>query len=73
MSRKYKFHNEAGLYFVTMATVYWLDIFTRRIYKDIIIDSMEYCKKEKGLIPIMARVFFTRAILTNNIFFNLLS
>ena len=63
MSRKYKFHNEAGLYFVTMATVYWLDIFTRRIYKDIIIDSMEYCKKEKGLIV------YAYVIMSNHIHF----
>ncbi len=50
MSRKYKFHNEAGLYFITMATVYWLDIFTRKVYKDIVINSLEYCIREKGLI-----------------------
>ena len=33
-----------------MSTVYWLDVFTRRLYKDIIIESLEYCKEEKGLI-----------------------
>ena len=31
MSRKYKFHNKEGLYFVSFATVYWLDVFTRQI------------------------------------------
>ena len=32
MSRKYKFQNPEGLYFVSFATVYWIDIFTRDIY-----------------------------------------
>ena len=50
MSRKYKFNNEAGLYLVTMVTVYWLDVFTRRLYKDIVINSLKYCIAEKGLI-----------------------
>gem|GEM_PF-6318725 len=25
MSRKYKFYNKEGLYFVSFATVYWID------------------------------------------------
>jgi hypothetical protein len=29
MSRKYKFHNPEGLYFVSFAVVNWKDIFTR--------------------------------------------
>lgn len=49
MSRNYKFHNNAGLYFVSFATVYWIDVFTRQSYFDILIDSINYCKKEKGL------------------------
>lgn len=27
MSRKYKFHDKEGLYFVSFATVYWLDVY----------------------------------------------
>mgnify|MGYP003582277094 CR=1 FL=1 len=27
MSRKYKFHNKEGLYFVSFATVFWIDVF----------------------------------------------
>ena len=50
MSTKYKFRNPEGIYFISTATVYWLDVFTRRLYKDIIIDSLKYCIKEKGLI-----------------------
>jgi putative transposase len=32
MSRKYKFHNKQGLYFVSFATVYWIDVFIREEY-----------------------------------------
>ena len=49
MSRGYKFKNPEGLYFVSFATVGWIDVFTRTIYKDIIVESIKYCQKEKGL------------------------
>jgi REP element-mobilizing transposase RayT len=49
MSRKYKFRNHEGIYFVSFATVYWIDVFIRNIYRDILIDSWRYCQKEKGL------------------------
>lgn len=49
MSRAYKFHNSEGLYFISFATVGWIDVFTRRIYKEILIESIKYCQKNKGL------------------------
>ncbi len=49
MSRKYKFHNPDGLYFVTFAVQGWVDVFTRNEYKDILVDNLAYCQKEKGL------------------------
>lgn len=49
MSRKYKFRNPEGVYFVSFAVVDWVDVFTRNIYKDIVVDSMVYCQKNKGL------------------------
>ena len=49
MSRNYKFHNPEGLYFVSFAVVDWLDVFTRNQYKDILIDSLTFCQKEKGM------------------------
>jgi putative transposase len=49
MSRKYKFHNKEGLYFISFATVYWIDLFVRELYTSIIIDSLDYCRKNKGL------------------------
>jgi putative transposase len=50
MSIKYKFSNPEGLYFVTFAVVGWIDIFTRREYKDILLDTFRFCIKEKGLV-----------------------
>lgn len=49
MSRKYKFYNPTGIYFVTFATVNWIDVFTRMEYKNIVVDSINYCIKNKGL------------------------
>ena len=49
MSRKYKFYNKEGLYFVSFATVYWIDVFVRQIYCDIFVESLNYCKKNLGL------------------------
>jgi putative transposase len=50
MSEKYKFIDEQGMYFVTMATVGWVDLFTRWELKHVIIDSLRHCQKEKGLV-----------------------
>ena len=49
MGRKYKFHNHQKLHFVSFATVNWIDVFTRKIYCDIVVDSLRYCIENKGL------------------------
>lgn len=49
MSEKYKFHNPDGIYFVTITIVDWIDLFTRPDYKYMIVESLKYCQKEKGL------------------------
>lgn len=49
MSRNYKFHNAESAYFVSFAVVEWLDVFTRNAYKDILLESLAYCQKEKGM------------------------
>lgn len=49
MSRKYKFHNEEGLYFVSFATVYWIDVFTRNDYFEILVENLNYCIVNKGM------------------------
>ena len=50
MSRSYKFHDPLGTYFITFATVGWVDVFTRRAYKDIVVDSLRFCQERKGLL-----------------------
>lgn len=49
MSRNYKFHNPDAAYFVSFAVVDWLDVFTRNEYKNILIDSLSFCQREKGM------------------------
>ena len=61
MSRNHKFHNPKGLYFISFAVVEWLDVFTRREYKDIVVDSLNYCIKEKG-IEILAWCIMTNHV-----------
>ena len=49
MSRKYRFHNKEGLYFVIFATVHWIDVFVRHEYCDILVESLTYCRANLGL------------------------
>jgi putative transposase len=49
MSRKYKFGEKEGAYFVSFATVNWIDVFTRIDYFDCIIESLDFCRKNKGM------------------------
>lgn len=46
----YKIRNKEAAHFVTFAVVGWVDIFTRKEYCHIVIDSLRYCQKEKGLL-----------------------
>ena len=49
MSRNYKLHNKQGLYFVSFATVNWVDVFTRQDYFNVLAESVDYCRAEKGM------------------------
>jgi putative transposase len=46
---RYKIINQHGLNFITMTVVDWVDVFVRRQYKDIVIESLKYCQVQKGL------------------------
>ncbi|AIZ64287.1 transposase [Hymenobacter sp. DG25B] len=50
MSDKYQPSDPAGIYFLTMTVVDWVDLFTRGSYKTIIVDSLRYCQQHKGLV-----------------------
>ena len=49
MSTAYKISDKTGLYFLTFQIVGWVDLFTRKIYRDIAIESFKYCQEQKGL------------------------
>ncbi|MEM6298595.1 MAG: transposase [Bacteroidota bacterium] len=49
MSRKYNIRNDKQLYFVSPTVVFWVDVFTREVYSEIILESLRYCQQEKGL------------------------
>lgn len=49
MSRKYKFQNKEGLYFVSFAVIYWIDLFVREVYNTIIVDSLNHHIEHQGM------------------------
>ncbi len=50
MALKYSITDQTEFYFVTFTTINWVDIFIRDIYREIFIDSVKFCQKEKGLL-----------------------
>ena len=49
MGRKYAIRDQQAPHFVTFTVVYWLDVFIRDEYKQIIVDSLIFCQQKKGL------------------------
>ena len=49
MSTGYKIDDQEGLYYVTFQIVEWVDIFTRQVYRDIVIDSLKFSQQNKSL------------------------
>src|ERR1039458_8568890 len=49
MGFAYKITDQQGIYFITATVVQWIDVFTRKEYKDIVVGSLEFCMKNKGL------------------------
>jgi putative transposase len=62
MSEKYK-TTEDGLYFVSFSVVGFMDVFTRRKYQEILVESFIFCQLEKGL------KLYCYCIMTNHIHF----
>jgi putative transposase len=61
MSNAYKFHDQTKPYFITFTIVEWADLFSRRDYCEVVLDSIRFCQKEKGLIA------YAWVIMTNHI------
>ena len=45
----YKIRNQGATYFLTFTVEGWIDLFSRKVYRDIILDSFMFCRKNKGL------------------------
>lgn len=46
---QYKFYNPEGIYFVSFATVFWIDVFIREVYFEKVTEVLEYCRKNRGM------------------------
>lgn len=61
MGDAYQIKNQASAYFLTFQVVGWADVFTRRAYRDIVLESFAYCRQHKGL------ELFAYVIMTNHV------
>ncbi len=59
----YKIRDQQAIHFITFAVVGWVDVFTRVAYKDLLLESLRYCQKEKGL------EIYCWVIMTNHVHF----
>ena len=49
MSHKNKFCDSNQMYFISFATLHWIDVVSRNEYKDELVKSFKYCQQKKGL------------------------
>jgi len=49
MSTGYQVNDQEGMYYLTFQVVDWIDVFTRQVYRDIIVESLKYAKENKCL------------------------
>ena len=47
---RYIIRDQQATYFLTLTIVNWIDLFTRKEYRDAIVESLNYCTLEKGLV-----------------------
>ncbi len=48
MSAKYKIRDQQGLNYLTCSVTGWVDLFSRQVYRDILLDSWRFCQDNKG-------------------------
>jgi REP element-mobilizing transposase RayT len=46
----YKVIDQGAMYFVSFAVVGWVDVFARKEYRNVVIESLKYCQEKKGLV-----------------------
>ena len=49
MSTGYRIYEKDGAHFLTFQVVGWVDLFTRRDYRNVVIESFKYRQQHKGL------------------------
>ncbi len=49
MGFEYRFKDQFGLHFITCTVHQRVDVFTRQAYINILLDSLRFCQREKGL------------------------
>lgn len=63
MKEGYIIRDQEKIHFITATVVDWIDVFTRKTYKDLVIESLAYCIKEKGML------LYGYVIMSNHIHF----
>jgi REP element-mobilizing transposase RayT len=61
MTTGYQIKDQEALYYLTFQVVGWVDLFSRQVYKDIIIDNLRYCQQNKEL------AVFAYVIMSNHV------
>ena len=46
----YKVYDQHAVYFMTFTTHQWVDVFTRTAYKNLLVNSLRFCQREKGFM-----------------------
>lgn len=49
MGEAYQIRDQEMPYFLTFQVVGWADVFSRKVYRDVILENLTYCRQEKGL------------------------
>jgi REP element-mobilizing transposase RayT len=66
----FKIRDQAATHFLTFSIMGWIDIFSRQRYRDMMLESMQYCRQHKGLkigaYVIMSNHIHTIWTATNN-------
>ncbi|WP_460543622.1 transposase [Echinicola sediminis] len=50
MAFSYSIKDQSAAYFLTFTVHQWVDVFTRKAYSDKLLESIQYCQKQKGLL-----------------------
>jgi hypothetical protein len=58
MTTGYQIDNQHAVHFLTFQLVCWIDVFSRQRYRNIVIDSLKHCQKEKNLEVFAPRIDF---------------